>query len=386
MKYVNREMKIDQIIGYFNQNKINLIPPFQRGTVWNLATRQKLIVNMIEARPIPAIFLYKEAAGTQFNYNILDGKQRLESLILFVGDQRTDLTVNGVRDYFFKKPASEQANFEIKLDGQSVGFKDIEEERVRAFREYAISTIEIDFDDESTSLDEIINLFIDINQQGVKVSRFDVVKALGDDPLFQQVFKLIALKQERAKSLYYRIKNSPFVFVMKRLNIVSRLPDSNSKVDRMWERLTEFALFCRNRKHRAPAEILRAFINPGTDKNRPLSVGEQRGLRLVFEFLAAMYRAHPTLTNSSLATDQPRFYTLVTSLLASDLLTSSPLPELGNRIATVAEIIDGNKTTPRALKKQIEEFKELAAKQTTHPGRRDMRHAIFVEAVKSVRV
>jgi hypothetical protein len=33
-------MKIDQIIGYFNQHKINLIPPFQRGTVWNLATRQ----------------------------------------------------------------------------------------------------------------------------------------------------------------------------------------------------------------------------------------------------------------------------------------------------------------------------------------------------------
>ena len=34
MKYQNREMKVDQIIDYFNAGKISLIPPFQRGTVW----------------------------------------------------------------------------------------------------------------------------------------------------------------------------------------------------------------------------------------------------------------------------------------------------------------------------------------------------------------
>ena len=83
MKYVNREMKIDQIVAYFNDKKFSLIPPFQRGTVWKLPMRRKLIQNMVRACPIPAIFLYKESAGTQFNYNILDGKQRLESLILF---------------------------------------------------------------------------------------------------------------------------------------------------------------------------------------------------------------------------------------------------------------------------------------------------------------
>src|ERR1700676_1566772 len=101
-------MKIDQIIGYFNQHKINLIPPFQRGTVWNLATRQRLIVNMIQARPIPAVFLYKQAEGAQFAYNILDGKQRLESLILFVGSDRTDLRVENVEHYFFRKTNSER--------------------------------------------------------------------------------------------------------------------------------------------------------------------------------------------------------------------------------------------------------------------------------------
>ena len=85
MDYRNSEMKLDQIISYFNEEKINLIPPFQRGHVWTLPTRRKLLKNMVQGRPIPAIFLYKEASGSKYSYNILDGKQRLESLLLFVG-------------------------------------------------------------------------------------------------------------------------------------------------------------------------------------------------------------------------------------------------------------------------------------------------------------
>jgi hypothetical protein len=48
---------------------------------------------------------------------------------------------------------------------------------VRNFAEYAIPTVEIQLD-EGTTLDEIISLFVDINQQGVPVNRFDVVKAM----------------------------------------------------------------------------------------------------------------------------------------------------------------------------------------------------------------
>src|SRR4051794_2440424 len=64
MHYRNSEMKLDQIIGYFNGKKINLIPPFQRGHVWGLPARRRLLENMVKGRPIPAIFLYKEAAGS----------------------------------------------------------------------------------------------------------------------------------------------------------------------------------------------------------------------------------------------------------------------------------------------------------------------------------
>jgi uncharacterized protein with ParB-like and HNH nuclease domain len=198
MHYTNSQMKLDELIGYFNTKKINLIPPFQRGHVWKLPDRRRLLENMVKGRPIPAIFLYKEAAGSQFEYNILDGKQRLESLILFIGSARSDLNVVGVRDYFFEAKEKNQANYGIELDGQKVTFKELSDDIVRRFREYAIPTIEIELDDES-SLDEIINLFVDINQQGERVKRSDIIKAIGQgNPLLQCARRLDVLHREHS--------------------------------------------------------------------------------------------------------------------------------------------------------------------------------------------
>ena len=153
MIYKNSEMKLDQIISYFNDGKINLSPVFQRGHVWSLKIRRKLIRNIVEGRPIPAIFLYKEASGTKYSYNILDGKQRLESLILFVGNSRPDLKIPEWQKYFYS--SSKERNSAHFLDRASAKstFEDLDDNVVRDFREYAIPTIEIDLSDES-SLDE----------------------------------------------------------------------------------------------------------------------------------------------------------------------------------------------------------------------------------------
>jgi uncharacterized protein with ParB-like and HNH nuclease domain len=115
MKYQNIDLKMDQFALYVNSDKINLIPSFQRGHVWNLPTRRKLIANIVQGRPIPAIFLYREASGDQYSYNILDGKQRLESLILFIGTQRSSLKINNLHKYFFQKRHRDCADFGSRL-------------------------------------------------------------------------------------------------------------------------------------------------------------------------------------------------------------------------------------------------------------------------------
>lgn len=382
MKYVNREMKIDQIIGYFNDKKINLIPPFQRGSVWTPLLRRKLIENMVQARPIPAVFLYKQEdeGGDQFGYNILDGKQRLESLLLFIGDQRQGMKVNKLEHYFYGLPAYEDRNFAINLAGKEVTFKNLDNALVRQLREYPIPTIEIDLDDENAHFSEVVDLFIDINQYGVKVSRFHMVRALTKDKLFTQVFRMFARRENKKRSSYYRAIPNSYTYVMKQLNIIKKLSDQNSQVDRMWERLTEIALFSRSKMHRAPAGILKSFINQTSEPNPRLGKAELTKLRTVFGFLASAYRKYEVLRSSSFATDQPQAYTLITTLLSRDLMDT--YTDLDRRLLEVAKMIEGVTALTAKQKRLLADYKTASTKQTTHPSQRNTRQKILMQLIK----
>ena len=209
-----------------------------------MPARRRLLENIVKGRPIPAIFLYKQASGSQYDYNILDGKQRLESLILFIGSARTDLRVEKVGEYFFDKTEKADIGFNIELAGKKRTFKQLSDETVRQLREYAIPTIEIDLDDDEASLDEIVGLFVDINTQGEKVKRFDIVKAIGrENKLLKSVFDMIAQEQKRGKDKVFKKKNNIYTRVLEHLKNIEAVSGRNQKVDRIWERLVEVALF-----------------------------------------------------------------------------------------------------------------------------------------------
>jgi hypothetical protein len=108
----------------------------------------------------------------------------------------------------------------------------------------------------------MINLFVDINQFGVKVSRINIVRAMKqNDPLLKDVYDLIAERQVRRQDVFTRRKKTPFVWVLKHLKIVSTVQNKTVQADRMWEKLLELALFVRSSgTHRKPTEILKSFI------------------------------------------------------------------------------------------------------------------------------
>jgi hypothetical protein len=232
-------------------------------------------------------------------------------------------------------------------------------------------------EEEHTSLEELVSLFVDINSEGVPVTRFDVVKSLleRNDALFSQVFDLIAISQLRKKkSRYYKAKNTNFTFVMKRLNVVSRLADPNMRVDRMWERLMEIALFARNKKLRAPAEILKAFMKaPHEQRNARLTMAELRTLRGAFDYIAKIYRGIPAFMNSKFATDQPQFYTMITLLLSTDVMKRFTAVKFGKRLVEIRKILDAEVAAPKGMEEDIKQYQDASTKQTTHPARRDRR-------------
>jgi hypothetical protein len=391
MNYRNTELKLDQIVGYLNQEKINLSPAFQRGHVWPIGTQRKLITNIVLGRPIPAIFLYKEASGSRYSYNILDGKQRIESLILFIAAGQGDFGIKNWSKYFFAEKLRDRASFWIQLPEGKRTFAKLPEEVLRDLGEYAIPTVEITLTDES-HLDEIINLFVDINQQGVSVSRFDIVKAMGaNNKLLKSVFGLIALKQQRQEDVFYKAKANDFTRVLKRLQIIERAADARSQVDRMWERLLEIALFYQSRQHRKPSDILKSFISGATRGSAAqppasLKTAEQKALRKIFQFLSRAYATKDGLGETSMATDQTHFYTLITSLIGTELLTKYEEADLIARLTRFGRIISNKEPKPSAKKvaSAIGRYLVLSSDRTADAPRREERQQKLLEILEAL--
>src|SRR6202040_585536 len=81
------------------RSRVNLAPVFQRGRAWKVRTRQELIKNIVRKRPIPAIFMYKKEADSKYIYTILDGKQRLESILMFIRDDNAAMKIDTWKTY-----------------------------------------------------------------------------------------------------------------------------------------------------------------------------------------------------------------------------------------------------------------------------------------------
>jgi len=79
---------ITDIRNLFEDGLLNLEPGFQRQSVWSERDRARLIDSILRNYPLPAIFLYRRYHDGQIVYDVIDGKQRIESILRFVGDMR----------------------------------------------------------------------------------------------------------------------------------------------------------------------------------------------------------------------------------------------------------------------------------------------------------
>ncbi len=72
----------------YEKGMLNLSPTFQRRSVWKDKDRRLLIQSLIRGFPIPGIFLYRRDDNGSLHYDVIDGKQRLESILRFIGAMR----------------------------------------------------------------------------------------------------------------------------------------------------------------------------------------------------------------------------------------------------------------------------------------------------------
>jgi hypothetical protein len=149
------ERTINELLLLQKGRHINLEPGFQRNSVWTDSDRRRLIQSISAGYPLPSIFLYQRQENGRLVYDVIDGKQRLETIFKFLGVGK------------FKRD-----RFEVKLemDGEYDWWDwrrftlhgGANAARLLA---YKLQIVEV-----TGSLNEIVDLFVRINSTGKRLT------------------------------------------------------------------------------------------------------------------------------------------------------------------------------------------------------------------------
>jgi hypothetical protein len=79
---------ISWFIDLDNRKQLDLNPPYQRRSVWTASDRKFFLDTIFRNYPCPPIFIHKTINDSgESTYHIVDGKQRLETILLFAGNK-----------------------------------------------------------------------------------------------------------------------------------------------------------------------------------------------------------------------------------------------------------------------------------------------------------
>ncbi len=70
--------KISDLLKVYEENRLDLSPPYQRNEVWTAKAQQKLLESILRGKPIPSFFLLKKADNS---FEMIDGQQRARTVI-----------------------------------------------------------------------------------------------------------------------------------------------------------------------------------------------------------------------------------------------------------------------------------------------------------------
>lgn len=154
---------IQELIYHYEKGNLNLEPAFQRESVWQEFQRRRLIKSIWENIPIPSIFLYERENNGDLVYDVIDGKQRLESIFMFMG-------LKGFRGKKFWFKASWEEENEPLFE--KLFWKDLDKKEQIKILNYPVQTITI-----RGSQSAIADIFVRINSTGSKLKSQEIRKA-----------------------------------------------------------------------------------------------------------------------------------------------------------------------------------------------------------------
>ena len=149
LRHEYSQRTIQDILNLYEDGLLNLSPGFQRDSVWTERDRQKLIDSIIRNYPVPAVFFYRREHDGQIIYDVIDGKQRIESVLMFTGLMR------GRRFWArVQLPSEDERNW--------INWRTLQRKKKQHLvMGYKLYTVEVDGEPA-----DIIDLFVRINSTG----------------------------------------------------------------------------------------------------------------------------------------------------------------------------------------------------------------------------
>lgn len=141
MRYHIEEWSIRKIIELYENNKINLNPPYQRNEIWPIKVKQLLVESIKMNYPIPNIFLFQK----ENIFEVVDGQQRVRSMV-------------GFYKKLFKDLSGKYFSDDINKD----------------FLEYKLAVVIIEEISDNESIEQYYAL---VNSAGLKINRPELLKA-----------------------------------------------------------------------------------------------------------------------------------------------------------------------------------------------------------------
>lgn len=176
----SNQAEISQISSWLANGRLNLFPEYQREYVWKPEKSSRLVSTILCNRYLPPIVLHEKKKGS---YDVVDGKQRLTSLLGFYlnGSGHTLLDAKMDPTFYEKlrkvlpdlKHLSKLDESYEKMNGLS--FDDLSDDRQRAFEGYKVSYFIIPLNTPKT---DVFEVYDDINSGGEDLTPQQVRRAV----------------------------------------------------------------------------------------------------------------------------------------------------------------------------------------------------------------
>lgn len=148
--------EVQFLIKYISENQLDLNPPYQRDYVWTTEQKQSFIKALVQGKTtIKPTYLYNNCSVNEPMYEVLDGKQRINAVLSYL---KNEFDINGL---YYRELSVFDARKFLKIPVEYTRIKYYHPEKGHM----------------TMPLENKIELFLQINEYGQRISDTDLEKA-----------------------------------------------------------------------------------------------------------------------------------------------------------------------------------------------------------------